>query len=252
MTDSESSIYDLRIAPEVARRLGHYVYLYVDPRDGRPFYVGKGVGERVLAHLSERAESEKCRRIDELRALSMEPRIEILAHGLRDEETALRIEAAVIDLLGLKALTNEVRGWRSLQLGRLPLSELAIYYAAKRVEVEVPALLIRINQLHRHDMSAIELYEATRGVWKVGPRRQHARYAFAVFEGVVREVYVIDAWHGAATTEYRTRDATKLNTHQRFEFVGRVAEDIRSTYVGGSVAHCFKQGRRSPVVYANC
>ena len=105
----------LRIPPEVAERLGYYVYLYLDPVTRVPFYVGKGKAGRVLAHLSEEAETRKCARIAELRAANREPLIDILAHGLPNEETALRIEAAVIDLLGLDSLTNLVRGWRSLQ-----------------------------------------------------------------------------------------------------------------------------------------
>ena len=245
-------IDDLRIPPEVAHHLGHYVYLYVDPRDDKPFYVGKGVGERVLSHLSEAAESRKCAKIANLRAGGLEPRIDILAHGLRDEETALRIEAAVIDLLGLDALTNEVRGWRSLQVGRIPLPVLKTYYAAKPVTVDVPALLIRINRLYRHNMSAQELYEATRGVWKLGRRCERAKYAFAVFEGVVREVYEIQSWHPAATTPYATRDASQLTTNGRLEFIGHVAEAVRDRYVDGSVAAQFRQGLQSPVVYVNC
>jgi hypothetical protein len=142
---AELVLDELEIRPEVAERLEYYVYLYVDPRDNKPVYVGKGQGSRVLSHLTEAAESRKCAKIAELRAMGLEPRIEVLAHGLRDEETAFRIEAAVIDLFGLDALTNEVRGWRSLQLGRIPLSELTTYYAAKPVEVTVPALLIRIT-----------------------------------------------------------------------------------------------------------
>ena len=250
---SPAGATDLEIRPEVAHRLGYYVYLYVDPRDGKPFYVGKGQGDRVLSHLSEQAESRKCAKIAELRAEGKEPLIEILAHELRDEETAFRIEAAVIDLLGLDVLTNEMRGWRSLQLGRIPLSELTTYYAAKPVDVTVPALLIRINRLYRHNMTPEELYEATRGVWKLGPRCAKARYAFAVFEGVVREVYEIDSWHAAATTAYATRDASLLTTNGRREFLGRVAEaTVRDAYVGRSVATKFPQGLQSPVVYVNC
>jgi hypothetical protein len=30
----------------MAEALGHYVYLYVDPRDGKVFYIGKVKGER--------------------------------------------------------------------------------------------------------------------------------------------------------------------------------------------------------------
>ncbi|MEA2463630.1 MAG: uncharacterized protein QOJ98_1377 [Acidobacteriota bacterium] len=244
---------DLNIRPEMARRLGYYVYLYVDPRNEQPFYVGKGQGERALSHLSEEAESRKCARIAELRAEGKEPRIDILAHELRDEETAFRIEAAIIDLFGLDVLTNEVRGWRSLQLGRIPLSELTMYYAAKPVSVDVPALLIRINRLYRHNMTPQELYEATRGVWRLGARCTKARYAFAVFEGLVREVYEIESWHPAATTPYTTRDASQLRTAGRREFLGRVADaEIRDAYVGRSVAEYFVQGLQSPVVYVNC
>jgi hypothetical protein len=244
----------LHIAPEVADRLGYYVYLYIDPRDERPFYVGKGKGGRALSHLSQEAESRKCARIAELRAEGREPRIDILAHELRDEETAFRIEAAVIDLFGLDALTNEVRGWRSLQVGRIPLSELTMYYAAKPIAVTDPALLIRINRLYHHNITPQELYEATRGTWTVGsPRCTDACYAFAVFDGVVREVYEIESWHPAGTTPYLTRDAAKLKTKGRREFVGCVATPmIRERYFGRSVATYLRRGQRNPVVYVNC
>lgn len=35
-----------RISEDLAEHLDHYVYLLVDPRDSRPFYVGKGQGPR--------------------------------------------------------------------------------------------------------------------------------------------------------------------------------------------------------------
>jgi hypothetical protein len=36
-----------RLPPDVARKLGYYVYLYINPLDGRIFYVGKGRGSAV-------------------------------------------------------------------------------------------------------------------------------------------------------------------------------------------------------------
>ena len=112
-------------------------------------------------------------------------------------------------------------------------------------------MLIRINRLYRHNMTPQELYEATRGVWKLGARSEKAQYAFAVFEGVVREVYEIESWHVAATTSYVTRDASQLQADGRREFVGHVAA-IRDAYVGRSVASEFPRGLQSPVVYVNC
>ena len=240
------------IPREVASHLGYYVYLYIDPRNGKPFYVGKGKGYRALAHLSEEGETRKIHTLKELKKRNLSPIIEILAHALTDEETALRIEAAVIDLLGLDGLTNAVRGWRSIQLGRIPLSELVIYYAATPCVITDPALLIRINNLYRHGMSETELYEATRGVWKLGIRRENAKYAFAIFEGVVREVYAIKSWHRAGSTTYATRPKSDVALASRWEFIrGKTPKDIRNKYVGHSVASYLVKGAQNPIAYVN-
>lgn len=98
----------LDISPRVAEQLRYYVYLYIDPRSDPIFYVGKGKGRRVLEHLRETGESEKIKLIRELHAEGLQPRLEILVHGLDDEADALRVEAAVIDLLGRDKLTNLV------------------------------------------------------------------------------------------------------------------------------------------------
>lgn len=242
--------YESRLPDGVAENLGYYVYLYVDPRTGDPFYVGKGVGERVLAHFGDVKDSEKTKVIAELRRAGMSPRLEILAHGLKDEETAFRIEAAVIDVLGLGALTNQVSGWRSLQMGRLSLDDLVGFYAAKPTDIAHPALIIRINQLFRREMSEIELYEATRGVWKLGARRENVQYALATFDGLVREVYEVHRWYPARTLPYQTRDLSARDVTGRWEFSGVVApESIRSRYLHKSVRHYLKAGNQSPTVY---
>jgi hypothetical protein len=168
---------EFRIPPEVAEQLRFYVYMYIDPRTSKPFYVGKGQGSRVLAHLDLQNESRKVERLNDLRSEGLSPRIDILVHGLEDEQTALTIEAAVIDALELGALTNEVRGARTGQFGRARLSELLASYAAAPVEIIDPVLLIRINRLYGENMSTHELYEATRGTWVLGRQRERARFA---------------------------------------------------------------------------
>ena len=242
-----------RLPPGVAGKLGYYVYLYVDPRTDQPFYVGKGVGERVLDHLTGEGESRKHRIIAELRERGLQPRLEILAHGLENEACAFRVEAAAIDLLGLGSLANQMRGWRSLQFGRMSLAELVGFYAAEPVEVVHPVLLIRINQMFYRGMPAQELLEATRGVWRLGERRAQARYALAVFEGVVQAVYAIESWHPAGTLPYETRPLEDVRVEGRWEFAGRPAPgEIGDIYMGRSVADYFRRGQQNPVVYVNC
>ena len=244
---------ELRIPPEVADRLGYYVYLYVDPRTDRPFYIGKGQGRRVLAHLSVQNESRKAEVIAALKSEGKVPRIDILVHDLPDEESAFRIEAAVIDALELAGLTNQVRGWGTAQRGRARLSELIAAYGATPVEITDPSILIRINRVYRASMDANSLYDATRGSWRVGQRRERAKLAMAVYEGVVRAVYEIEAWHPAGSTPYATRDVAKLRREGRWEFTGREAgQEFQERYVGRSVGAYLRRGLQSPIVYVKC
>lgn len=126
-------------------------------------------------------------------------------------------------------------------------------HRASQVQITEPTLLIRINRNYRHGMSAEALYDVTRGVWKVGPRRGWAQYVMAVYGGVVREVYVVKAWYPAGATHYVTCDVEDMRVPGRWEFVGRPAhKDVREKYLKESVAHYFKHGQQNPVVYVNC
>lgn len=235
--------------PAVASKIGYYVYLYLDPENEKVFYVGKGKGNRVFAHLKDTSETEKAKKIRELREKRLSPRIEILAHGLSDDQAAFLVETTVIDLLGVKNLTNRVRGWRSGQLGRLSVENIVALYGAEEVRVTEPSLLIRINEQYRYGMSPVDLYDATRGVWRVGERREKAELALAVFEGVVQEVYRIQSWHPAGAT-FSTRG--DLACTGRWEFVGNVAEaKVRKKYYLKSVRKEFAQGNQNPIRYLN-
>lgn len=248
---------NLEITPDVAHALGHYVYAYLDPRDDPPsvFYIGKGVGQRAVDHLYDTIESHKVERIRSIHACNLKPRIDIIAHGLRDDVEASRVEAALIELVGIHALTNKVRGLNATEFPRRPLEAFIAELRAEPVEVIEPALLIRVNQQFQYGMSPQSLYEATRGVWVIGEeRRNYAQLAMAVFAGIVREVYSIESWHEAGTTQYQTRDQQELfsTSDGRWEFVGHVAEDsLRTRYLGKSVAGYHKKGFRSPIIGIN-
>ncbi|HSI13678.1 MAG TPA: hypothetical protein VK961_16655 [Chthoniobacter sp.] len=238
-------------SPAIAPQLDFYVYIYINPLDGRVFYVGKGRGNRAFSHLNDPGPSAKTALISEIRAAGKEPRIEVLVHGLKDEDTALKIEAAVIDLLGKDNLTNEVGGYQSRSHGRMTLDQIRALYGAVPVAVTESALLIRINRLYRHTMTDHELYDTTRGYWKIGPDREKAKFAMAVYAGVVREVYEIQAWFPACST-FTTRLLNEPADPERWEFVGRIADEgIRRKYRFRDVSQYFARFSQNPIVYLN-
>ena len=231
---------------EICRKLRYYVYVYVDPTSDEVFYVGKGAGNRAFSHLDDKSESKKCARIRAIREAGHSPRIELLVHGL-DPETALRVEAAAIDLLNRDKLTNAVHGWRSGAYGRMSVDQIRAQYGASQVEIKHPCVLIRINGLFRYGMSPIELYDATRGAWVTGPKRERARYALAVFDGVVQEAYEIQQWFRGGST-LSSRDDT--DHPDRWEFVGRLAPDtIRKRYCFKAVRQYLPRGAQNPIRY---
>lgn len=125
--------------------------------------------------------------------------------------------------------------------------------AAAQADITDPVVVIRIQRAYRPDLSAQALYEVTRGVWVMGPRRTKARYALAIFDRIVREVYEIDAWHPAGTTPYETRPLPHVQREGRWEFTGQVAPvAIRERYLGKSVSGLWKQGASNPITYLNC
>ena len=247
------------IPASIHSSLGHYVYLYIDPRNGSIFYVGQGKGGRALAHLKDRSQSDKVTRLDELNRLGLEPQIEILRYGLTQEE-ALHVEAAAIELLGISELTNQVLGHGFDRKRRTMLEDLVHELSAEEVAIKHSALLINISQMYRHGMSAVELYDATRKSWRVGPRREQIEYAMAVHRGVIREVYRIAAWLPANSTMTALGSTSNISGGEqigddielgdRYEFVGRLAESaVRKRYVGKSVRHYLIPGSQNPIKY---
>ncbi|MDD3239052.1 MAG: DUF188 domain-containing protein [Lachnospira sp.] len=68
----------------VIKELGYYVYIYSDPDSKKPFYIGKGQGNRCFAHLYEESDKEKVMKIKEIHDRGKEPLIEILVYAGAD------------------------------------------------------------------------------------------------------------------------------------------------------------------------
>ena len=209
-----------------------------------------------------KSEKEKTKWIKELDDAGLSPQIDILSRELTEEQAFL-VERSVIDALGVESLTNAVRG-QGTEQGRESLREIIIREAAEEVDIQHPALLFRLNKSFRKNMREEEIYEITRGFWVIGAeRRQKAQYAFGVFEGIVRGVFSIYAWHKGLSTEYKFRPDKKDKKDKlrweknklRWEFTSnkgntpQAPQEILDRYLHKSVRKHFKKGMQSPVVF---
>ena len=175
-----------------------------------------------------------------------------MIHGIEDEETAFRVESSIIDLIGIGKLTNKQVGWKSATFGRMSLEQIISTYSKQKIDIIEPSMFIRINQMFRYSMSEMELYDYTRGQWKINVERaKNAKYAFAIYDGIIQEVYSVYTWIEAGKILN-----TRIDKHipeDRFEFIGNIAEEeIRNKYKYKSVEHYFKRGNANPIMYLNC
>jgi hypothetical protein len=246
----------------VIERIGFYVYLLIDPETDQVFYVGKGIGNRIFAHLNaalaDETLSDKLDRIRAIHAKGLEVRHVVHRHGLTEKE-AIEVEAALIDYIGLTELTNQVQGYKSDDRGRMTVAEVIAKYEAPIAVIKEPVILIIVNQFFKRGMSDKELYEITRGKWAMGTRRNKAKYAFAVYKGIIREVYEIERWLPISVGEdevirrWRPRNAkdAEVKRRNRWQFEGKIAHSLRH-YVGKSTENYAVIGARNSFRYVNC
>jgi uncharacterized protein len=244
----------LTFLPGVAEKLGWYVSALRDPLNQNViFYVGKGKGNRVYQHAVEAlklddqpSENQKLETIQAIHDANLEVGIEIVRHQIPSESTAYEVEAAVLDallLVGVKPANIQSghgrgRGWQ-------PLQETVATYKADAVEIasDHRVVLIRINRLFHHAMTANELYEATRQWWVMAPHSRKPDFAFSVYHGIVRAVYRI-----------RPQDWEQRDNDKRWAFHGEVDEKMERLYVWRDVSKYLPQGRGgiNPITYVYC
>lgn len=246
----------------VIEKLGYYVYLLIDPENNQVFYVGKGFGNRIFNHVNAAIKDEKLSdkldKIRDIHANKLEVRHIVHRHGLTEKE-AFEVEASLIDFVGLSGLTNQVEGVDSDDRGRMTATEVIAKYEAPVAEINEPVLLITVNRLYRRGMSDEELYDITRGKWVIGKRRNNAKYAFAVYKGIIREVYEIHRWLSVSIEDDEAirpwiaaeSEGAEVKQRSRAQFEGKIVEALRH-YVGASTEKYAVSGAQNPIRYVNC
>lgn len=237
--------------PGVAQKLKTYVYRLIDPRNGETFYVGKGKGNRVFAHI--RAESasldgdeidNKLKRIREIRLAGFEVGHVIHRHGM-DAATALEVEAALID--AYPGLTNIAGGTGGHDYGAMHAREIMRRYTAEPAEFKHKALLISVNRTAEER----SLYDATRYAWKLDKRRaKQAEVILATMKGLVVGAFIAHEWLEATAENFPGR-AEGEGAPGRFGFIGEEAPaEIWKLYVGKRVPDEYrKRGAANPIKY---
>lgn len=245
---------------DVPDELGYYVYLLTD--GSAPFYVGKGKGNRPFRHLLDAqnagaVESAKIERIRQIRDSGRDPNIVILRHRIQSEEEAYRIESVAIDLLSRQlglGLTNCAGGHRGDVEGLMTAEEVVALYDAPAIRIDdTPIILFRIPKLWHRGMAAADLYEATRGWWRLNPNRAaRAEFVFAVSRGVVRQIYrpVTGSWRRRERGEAGWTSAEIRRP--RYGFEGEIAVDAPSHWLNHNVLEFLPPGFQGAVRYLNC
>jgi hypothetical protein len=244
-----------------------YVYALFDPLEKRPFYIGKGRGNRIFQHvegaIQDDKESNKYETIREIRSRQLKNRVihTIIRHGMTDE-VAFEVESALIDLANKTGaiLTNEVTGHNSIEKGMMSVDDIIRKYNAQPLDKLLHSVvIININKkykLIRDEVLQVNtkysgkdlIYESVKRAWVMGKRRENVDFVLAEYRGIIVEVYeVIEVNNNGQLEKWYP----VIGYNNRWGFHGRRAQNnVRDTYLNKSIAHHKKKGAANPIRYS--
>lgn len=234
------------------QNLGYYVYMLIDPRNNQPFYIGKGIQNRVFDHLKcaltdiedYNAKYDKIREIVESDHLVTHM---IIRHGLSEKE-AFQIEASLIDTLSYCGLllSNKVSGHNSIEKGLMNSEEIKrIYNALPLDHIETDCIIININKKYQRAKDVDSIYLATKETWLLSKNNlPKIKYVLSEYKGLIVEVFEIKEWYEKQRTKNKMINGVKTPTPTiGYGFNGIVApNEIRDLYINKSIAHHKKLG----------
>jgi hypothetical protein len=222
--------------------IGYYVYALIDPRDQKPFYVGKGMGNRVFAHsndaLSTEVQTDKLDTVREIVSAGLAVKHVVMRHGL-DEKTALIVESTLLDFASFfhVELTNLVAGHHASTFGAMTTDELNRKFNAPPLEnLGKDCVIININKRYRDTKGTQSFYDVTKGYWAMAnPLNSNRKFVLAEFKSFIVEVFEVEKWYPVETGK-RTR----------WGFEGHVAPShIRELYFNRKIYK--QQGAANPI-----
>lgn len=236
---------------DVIEQLQYYVYRLIDPRNGQTFYVGKGKGNRVFAHVNDALKdyeggkyidkdeddiSSKIQQIRDIKESGLEVIHVIQRYGLTEKE-AFEVEAALIDCYA--GLTNIQLGHssdRGVNNAEVLQRELSL---EEFEDIEgLKYCIVKIKDYWLNERGSV--YETVRKHWNVNKARiEKIPYVLASHNGVIADVFEVEKWY----------EADECPGRYMFDGI-QAPEEIRKLFVNKRLPkHYVKKGMASPVLY---
>ena len=242
------------------QQLGSYVYALFSDDESFPFYIGKGVNNRVFDHLrcavDEKEADVSSLKYDKIRH-SKNIKHVIVRHGLTSNE-AFDVECSLLDLLEYikHPLTNIMGGHKSIEKGLMTTDEIIRYYNAEILE-RMPdnSVIININKQYKRGNCGDEIYRATKEIWVIGKNKlgkdglPKFKYVLSEFNSLIVEVFEVESWY-EKERGYGSGSKNNGKIRMGYGFDGIIAsEEVRRSCLNRSIKNYKKQGQANPIRY---